>query len=448
MRFRFNGSLALWLGALLVAASLGQAAPPNVVFILADDLGRECLEAYGGESYRTPNLNRLAAEGIRFEACYATPMCSPTRVMLMTGRYGFNSYRQWGRMEFSRPTIGKLMQEAGYTTAIFGKWHLGGWDRAPYGPTRAGFDRFATFDYEKVVREGGEVGNQFWKTEVWENGRNFRLKGYGPAYYRRHALEFIRAHAATDAKPFFLYYPLVHAHRPFVPTDEGDAPLAERTVRNGDVKNFAAMVEYIDGLVGSVVETLKATGQLDNTVICFTVDNGTDNVGEAKTLRSRYRGLELPGGKYLPTEMGANVPLIIRGPGITPGRVLRAPVDFADMMPTLCAIAGTAAPPITDGENLWPMLQGGPESSHDGLAYTWGVYEHSSRKYKDPRKYRDQLIHFVRDSRWKLSSKGVMFDLSEDWHENEPLASGDASEARQLLKAHLTKLRSAATKLW
>jgi arylsulfatase A len=444
---KISRSICLLL-TLSVLTLPGRSAQPNIVFILADDLGRECLEVYGGNSYQTPNLNQLAAEGTRFEACYATPMCSPTRVMLMTGRYSFHSYERWATMNFSSPTIGKLLQAAGYDTALFGKWHLGGWDSAPYGPTRAGFDRFATFDYEKVVREGGEIGNQFWKTEVWEEGRNFRLDGYSPAYYRDHALRFIREHEGTNNKPFFLYYPLAHAHRPFVPTDQVEATRSKRTVRNGDLKNFPAMVEYIDGIVGSVISTLKETGQLERTVIFFSADNGTDNVGEAKQLRSSYRGLEIPGGKYLPTELGANVPLIVRGPGIPRARVTRAPVDFTDMMPTLCSIAGIQAPDVADGEDLWPMLQGGPESMHDGLAYTWGVYEHSSRKYKNPRKYRDKIIHFIRDERWKLGSNGELFDLQNDWYEKAPLPHGIAAAARTHLEKHLSKLRGSETKIW
>ena len=446
--------LKLIFGVLVsIAAFSGFAASerssrPNIVFILADDLGRECVEVYGGRSYRTPNLNRLAAEGSRFEACYATPMCSPTRVMLMTGRLGFHSYTQWARMNFAEPTLGKLMKDAGYDTAIFGKWHLGGWDAPPYGPSRAGFDRYATFDYEKVVREGGIEGNQFWNTEVWADGRTFQLTGYGPAFYRKHALNFIAEHQGRNSRPFFLYYPLAHAHRPFVPTDSSKAPLSERTVRNGELKNFPAMVDYIDTIVGSVVGALKDSGQLERTVIFFSSDNGTDNVGEAKLLRSKYREVEIPGGKYLPTEMGANVPLIVRGPGIPKGRVLRAPVDFADIMPTLCTISETPAPKLTDGQSLWPMLQGGPESSHDGIAYTWGVYEHSSRKYKDPRKYQDELIHFVRDERWKLGSNGELFDLQNDWQEKNPLAKGVADDERTRLQEHLTRLRSSERKLW
>jgi len=96
------------------------ANSPNIVFILADDLGRECLECYGGESYRTPNLNRLARQGTRFQCCYATPMCSPTRVMLMTGRYSFRNYQQWGRMDLNQPTLASVLQHAGYHTAVAG----------------------------------------------------------------------------------------------------------------------------------------------------------------------------------------------------------------------------------------------------------------------------------------------------------------------------------------
>lgn len=437
----------LCFGSALV---LSQAGPPNIVLILADDLGRECLECYGGESYPTPNLNRLAEEGTRFEACYATPMCSPTRVMLMTGRHSFRNYTEWGRMDLDQSTLATELKKAGYATAIFGKWHLGGWDAAPFGPTRVGFDRFATFDYEKVVREGGEIGNQYWSTEVWEDGRNFRLDGYAPAYYHEHSIDFIRRHGGSEnaSQPFFLYYPLVHAHRPFVPDDETEASAADQTAKNGKLEHFPAMVTYIDKVVGEIIETLGSSGQLENTVVIFSSDNGTDNVNEAKELRSKYRGIKVPGGKYLPTDLGANVPLLVRGPGVRAGRVVSAPVDFSDLMPTFCEIAKMAPPKVTDGQSLWTMLQGGPETSHDGLAITWGVFEHSSKKYKDPRTYRDELIHLVRDERWKLLSTGALFDLKSDWQETQPLPAETEPEAKKRLQAALDHWQRATPRLW
>ncbi|MCP4855761.1 MAG: sulfatase-like hydrolase/transferase [Fuerstiella sp.] len=439
----------LYLSFSCSTAVHGAGKSPNIVFILADDLGRECLESYGGTSYRTPNLNRLAEQGTRFECCYATPMCSPTRVMLMTGRYSFHNYRQWGRMDLEQPTLASVLQHSGYHTAVSGKWHLGGWDQPPYGPTRTGFGRYATFDYEKVVREGGQVGNQFWNTEIWKNGQNYRLNmEYGPAWYRRQALDFIREHAARNSPAFFLYYPLVHAHRPFVPTDHVAASAKERTTRNGKLKYFPAMVSYIDEIVGTVLDTLETTGQLENTVIFFAADNGTDNVGEAKELRSQYRGTKVAGGKYLPTELGANVPLLVRGPGVRQGRVVKLPVDFTDMLPTLCEIAETQCPSATDGESLWPMLQGAPETGHDGRAYTWGVFEHSSKKYKTPATYQNELIHVVRDGRWKLLSTGELFDLADDWQEQTPLPNGAERASRMRLRNHLDQLRSSASKLW
>lgn len=437
--------LALGLG---LEPSFGRERTPNLILVLADDLGRECLGCYGGESYDTPHLDRLAREGTRFEACYATPMCSPTRVMLMTGRYNFRNYHTWGKMDLEGPTLARALKEGGYRTAVFGKWHLGGWEEAPYGPTRVGFERFATFDYEKVVREGGEEGNQFWKTEVWEDGKNYRLDGYGPAFYRERVLAFIRDHAGSEQPPFFLYYPLVHAHRPFVPTDRIEATEEERIVRRGEVRHFPGMVEYIDGIVGSLLATLEESGQLDETVILFTADNGTDNVNEARDLRSGFRGIQIRGGKYLPTEMGANVPLLVRGPGVKAGQVLEAPVDFTDLWPTLATLAGIPAPDEGDGETLWPVLSGEPESSHDGLALTWGVYEQSSKKYKDPRQYEGELIHFIRDQRWKLASSGELYDLEADWREENPVPAGAEPEVRSRLSEALQKRRDSRPRLW
>jgi arylsulfatase A len=445
---RRHGCLVFRLLLILLSlVTVAWSRPANVIFILADDLGRETLGCYGGESYTTPNLDRLASEGTRFEACYATPMCSPTRCLLMTGRYNFRNYTEWARMDFSEPTLARHMKAGGYETAVFGKWHLGGWDAPPFGPNVVGFDRYVSWNYEIVVKETGIVGNQFWKTEVQEDGRSFRLEGYGPSYYEAAVVEFIRTHQAQSA-PFFIYYSLVHAHRPFVPGEGDEATNEERIAKRGDAKWFPDMVSYIDATVGRIVAALEEADQLDETVIFFSADNGTDNVAEARELRSRYRGLDIPGGKYLPTEMGANVPLLVRGPGVQAGRVLSKPVDLADMMPTLCEIAGVDAPALTDGESLWPMLQGGPESSHDGLAYTWGVYEHSSKKYKDPRTYADELLHFVRDERWKLSSGGDLFDLEMDWQEQSPLPPEEEPTVRGRLGAALEALRGNGDRRW
>jgi arylsulfatase A len=358
-------------------------------------------------------------------------------------------------MDFDRSTIAQDMQKAGYVTGQVGKWHRGGWNRSPRGPRAAGFDRYCSFNYPEMfeLQNAGRGGNCYWWTHLWQDDQRVELKDQGTSdYLNDYAARFIREH--RDG-PFFLYYAMNLVHRPFVATpDHADSESFEkRTAKKGRVENFASMVGYLDTLVGRLLDVLIAEGLEKNTIVIFTADNGTDNVGEASTLRSEFLGRKVRGGKYFPTELGANVPFLVRWPGVVKrGTVMRALTDFSDLRPTFCQLAQRLAPDdlFLDGRSLVPVLKG-ESVSHRPWIYTYGNYDQSSKKYKAPGHYPKGFTHYVRDGRWKVGSDGRLFDLDTDPFEEVPLTSGlnrDAAEAKERLAGALKELRSSQPRRW
>ncbi|WP_339911271.1 sulfatase-like hydrolase/transferase, partial [Symmachiella dynata] len=247
-------------------------------------------------------------------------------------------------------------------------------------------------------------------------------------------------------------------HRPFHPTPEHpdapgvgeDPPEAWRGSR-GDAKNYPAMLRYTDKLIGRLLDTLQEQGLAENTVVIFTSDNGTDNKGEAKTIRTKFRDRMVSGGKYFPIELGVNVPLIVHWPHrTTPGRVSEELVDLTDLLPTIRELAGVKKDEVypTDGVSLVPHLTG--QAEHDkSFIYTWGNFDQSSKRYKAPANYADSLLHVVRDKNWKLYNDGRLFDLSQDFFEEHEIpAETDptADAARIRLQKSLSELRATTPK--
>ena len=220
---------------------------PNIVLIMADDLGYETIGANGGESYKTPVLDRLAAEGARFNHCYVQPLCTPTRVQLMTGLYNVRNYAEFGRLDRSARTFAHFFQEAGYKTGIAGKWQLG---REPDSPAHFGFAEHCLWQHlrrpPRYANPGLEIDGEI---------RDFSGGEYGPDIVNDYALDFIRRHRD---EPFVLYYPMILAHAPFQPTPDSpdwDAKAIGEQVNNSPT-HFADMVAYMDKLLGKVVATL------------------------------------------------------------------------------------------------------------------------------------------------------------------------------------------------
>ncbi|MGE4003413.1 MAG: sulfatase-like hydrolase/transferase [Planctomycetaceae bacterium] len=374
-------------------------ARPNIVLIMADDLGYECIAANGGESYRTPVLDGLAAEGVRFEHCYSQPLCTPTRVKLMTGMSNMRNYVEFGTLETSQVTFANLLRDAGYATAIVGKWQLG---RDASLPQHFGFDEHCLWQLlrrpSRYAHPGLEVNGQ-----MIDYGRG----KYGPAIVVDYACEFIER---NKDKPFLLYYPMMLTHSPFEPTpDSAGWNPQEPGGRNerGDVKNFGDMVTYMDKMVGRIDDQLARSGVRDNTLLLFIGDNGT-----GRPITSMMNGRAVQGGKGLTTDAGTRVPLIVSWPAKSPrGAVCRDLVDMSDFLPTFCEAAGVEIPSslTIDGQSFLPQLKGEPGQPREWI-HIW--YSRSGGPTG---------AEFTRTQRYKQYRTGEFYDIQEDVLEERPL---------------------------
>ena len=391
---------------------------PNIVLIMADDLGYECLGCNGGTSYRTPNLDALARTGTRFQHGYCTPLCSPSRIEIMTGRYGFRNYRGWGVLDPREKTFGHLLREAGYATCVSGKWQLCHFDKPRNAdhPRRAGFDDSCVWTWLYKNKKP----SRYRSPAIWQNGSlRAGLEGkYGPDVHCDFVIDFIERHRD---RPFFAYYPTNLVHSPFVPTPDSTGGKGKRA----KARNYADMVAYLDKCVGRVVAALDRLGLRETTLILFTGDNGTP-----RGIRSRMGDVVIPGGKGRMTDAGTHVPLVANWPGtVPPGRVCDDLTDFSDILPTLAEVAGAPLPKgvAIDGRSILPQLRG-----EAGRPREWVYIQHGKQRA-------------VRDKRWKLYHDGRLHDMEADPFEKSPIqpaeATAEAAAARTRLQAVLASLK-------
>ena len=411
------------LTALLTAASPAHPAklPPNVVFVMADDVGIECFGAYGSRQYRTPRIDRLADGGVRFTNCYSTPLCTPSRVALMTGMSNARNYADFGSLLPDQYTIANLFREAGYATAVAGKWQLQGSENAPGVPAGKGFDTYCLWNTGNTERR------RFWNPSLESDGRILQVEedDYGPDIMADFLLGFIES---NKDRPFFAYYPMVLVHSPFVPT-----PHSKDRQSKDEQSNFEDMVAYTDSIVGRILDKLEELGLLRTTIFIFTSDNGTH-----PKLVSTLRGSKIVGDKGAPTDAGTHVPLVVSAPGlIAGGRVLEDLIDFTDFLPTLVEGTGLKAPAELkfDGVSFWDRLQNKAGSPREWL-YTYYFPRPFANLFDTP--YTHPEVLYVRDKRYKLYSSGELFDLQSDPKEVNPLSATD-----ELTRAVRSKLRSA-----
>jgi arylsulfatase A len=401
----------------MTLAAAASAQKPNIVLIMADDLGYECITANGGQSYQTPNLDKLAAGGMRFEQCHVQPLCTPTRVQLMTGLSNVRNYIEFGAMDPKATTFAHLLKGAGYTTGICGKWQLG---VAADSPQKFGFDDAFLWHHMRRASRYPSPGFE-------HNGQSKDFKGeYGPDIVNKFAVDFITRH---KDRPFFLYYPMLLTHAPFQPTPdapEWSATMGERD--KNDVKHFAHMVAYMDKMIGRVVAKLDELGLRENTLVLFLGDNGT-----GVDVTSQFKGLPYPGGKGRSTARGTHVPLITSWPGrIAAGKVNANLVASVDFLPTICEAAGVALPASMppDGRSFLPQLLG-QKSAPREWAYFWYAPDGGATpKYE-----------FAMTTQYKLYRDGTFFNLRSDAFEEKPLRaetlSGPEAAAAKTLQAAL-----------
>lgn len=455
MRIELKNSLKMIVGAvcLLAAQRSGVWADrpsdrpsekPNVVLIMADDVSWEAFGCYGAEDYQTPNLDRLAQQGVRFKHCYSTPLCTPSRVMIMTGKYNFRNYTHFGYLDPDEKTFGQLMKQAGYRTAIAGKWQLNGLSYQEtfpdyddhQRPHQAGFDEYCLW---QLTQERSQ-GERFWDPTLEINGKLLSKednKGkYGPDLFRDFVCDFI---GRTQHEPFFVYYPMVLVHDPFLPTpDSIDDPAQTEGRASGKRKkginqpqqkrNFVAMVRYMDKIVGQIVNQLEEFDELDNTLILFTADNGTN-----RKITSNWNGRSVQGGKGGMKDNGTHVPLIAfwKGKSVQGGECEDL-VDFTDFYPTLADVAGIPLDRSEpqDGQSFLPQVLGHPTTPRTYALCHYQPYWGSS----------PQAGAFVRTERFKLYADGAFYDIANDLDEKHNLASSIRGEMANEMHLHLQRL--------
>ena len=419
VRFAVVAMLASISGrAEVFAAGAGGDAKPNIIVILADDLGIGTVGCYGSDNFKTPNVDALATGGIRFTTCYSAPNCGPSRALMMTGRYGFrtgmsgNDKPAVAHLEAglkSEVMIPKLLKARGYATASAGKW-----SQIPLQPSDWGFDEY--------IRTKGS--GSYWPTterntymingeeKDWPEGQ------YMPDMSERFVFDFIDRH---KGEPFYVHYSLTHIHTDILPTPDSKPD-------SDDL--FSDNVAYMDKLVGRLMAELDRQGLREKTLVIFTGDNGTYG-NEAP--RSTIGGRELCGAKGMLLEGGSRVPLVASWPGHIPaGSVCNDLTELVDFLPTLAEVAGAEVPggqPI-DGQSFAPQLLG-----QRGTPREW-VFVMLGRHW------------YVRDAGWKLTDDGELFDMRDaPFAEREATAGAEADAARRRLGAVLAKLDPASGKL-
>lgn len=422
---------------------------PNVLLIMADDLGFEGLGCYGSSSYRTPQLDRLAKEGARFDYCYSQPLCTPTRVQIMTGRYYFRNYTQFGELKKGERTFGHMMQQAGYRTAVGGKWQLDG-AGSGQSPAEAGFDEYCLWNIQ--VGDSKTTRTRYADASLMHFNRRTKQpevreykSHYGPDVCAQYLMDFM-ANSVLEGKPFFAYYPMILTHNPFKPAPISDV-WKDGNRHQQNQRFFKDMVEYMDVIVGRMVEHLEKIGARKNTLIIFTGDNGTPG-----GLDSRMRdGRTIIAGKGLHRDSGTHVPLIVNWPGrIARGQVSKRLVDMSDFLPTIADATGAAMPDVSgdwtiDGRSFLPSLLG-----RKGNPRTHVVVD-----YREPRQDRFgwSKARFVRDRRYKLygfyerkiknskeviTKTGRLYDTIKDPDEEQPLDPEQDDEKLKKIRAQLS----------
>lgn len=399
---------------------------PNIILIMADDLGYEGLSCYGSTSYHTPELDKLAAEGMLFQNAYSTPLCTPTRVQIMTGKYNHRNYLGFGILRPGEQTFGHLMQKAGYHTGIVGKWQLWGNKRQQqlangrHGslPKEAGFDEYCLWQIK-------ELGHRYKGASIQQTGQDTAVTypgAYGPDLFVNFIHDFLER---NQRKPFFLYYPMVLVHNPFqhTPDTPGYADFDPHTGLN-DTTYFKDEITYMDKIVGKIVDKVEELNLRENTLIIFIGDNGTN-----QSVISYLGEKKIPGRKGLTLEWGTHVPMIANWKGkITPGQTNANLIDFTDFLPTMLDVSGFAGKDTvqTDGISFYPQLTGGEYHPREWVyCYyhpNWGGFKHT---------------RYAQDKEWKLYEDGRFYHFSEDPLEERPLEEETLSEEMQARKAKL-----------
>jgi arylsulfatase A-like enzyme len=333
------------------AAEAKRISKPNIIFIMVDDMGRDWVSCYGSK-HQTPNIDRLAKQGLRYKTAWCMPICTPTRVTLLSGQYPFHhgwthhyDVPRWGGVGFDWKrftTFARVVRDAGYRTAISGKWQINDLRRQPDALQQHGFD-------EHCVWTGAEKGypqteKRYWDGYIMTNGKR-KTVSYGPDRVNDFCINFVQR---NKNRPFLLYYPMMLAHGPF-----GTTPFNKDDPPQDKSQQYAGYVTYMDHLVGKLVDAVDKLDIGEKTLIVFTGDNGSSAAGH-------LNGAAYNKGKGQRADWGVHVPFIVRAPFLIPQAGLTSDdlVDFTDLYPTFVELSGGTLPKgsTLDGKSLVPSL--------------------------------------------------------------------------------------------
>jgi arylsulfatase A len=373
-------------------------ARPNIILIMTDDMGIESVGAYGCESIQTPRLDQMAKDGLLFTHAHSAPLCTPSRVQIMTGKYNHRNYVDFGTLRMGEVTFANLLKEAGYSTAIAGKWQLGGEAQTVRD---FGFDRFCLW-YIADGRDSRYKNPHVYRDGEWLSGLE---NAYGPDVFSDFVIEMMEE---FKDGPFFIYWPEVLPHSPFQPTPDSGVPMWDNN--RSETEYYKHMVEYMDKVVGRVLDASDRLDSKRETLILFTSDNGTN----VRVKDIVWNGKTVSGGKGTTTAAGTHVPLIVRWSSRAhAGTVCEDMIDFSDFLPTLAELTGASIPEQLrlDGRSFLPQLNA---EAGDARDWIFCSYDHM-------RNESSQLFQWAHTKRWKLYTDGRFYDLLNDRLEERPL---------------------------
>lgn len=408
---------------------------PNVILIIADDLGYEVPSYLGGQTYQTPTLDFMAANGIQFRQAYCHPDGFPSRLALLTGKYNFRNYTIWGSLPNTEKTIGNLMQDAGYATCYTGKWQCrGGGERI----NSAGFEKYRVFlpyaDNQRIGRYKNPI--------LYENNNYLPADStfgrYSEDMYVDYLSEFIQE---NKNHPFFAIYAHNLPAGPYVPTPDDPEYANWNTANdkfNGDTKYFPSMVKYMDKSIGKIIKKVHREGLLNNTIFIFTADNATHHI-----LTSVFNGIPINGGKTETSRHGTNIPFIAFAPGqINPNKINRNTlIDFTDLMPTMAEIAETFVPVsygTTDGVSFYDNMMNVSGTDRDWVFCHW---DNNSVDLVKPERFVNNTTYKLYETKNFERFYNIQKDIFESAPLNDSLLSPAELKIKEEFKAVLSEMK-------